>query len=103
MRTNGGLGTEIGKNKKKISTKGIHEEHEGTKKDIHEGPRRFTKGHEGVGGASRGVRQGPRKGSRKALGYPLRGKKRCLRRKSKGLEKTRKRSVKGHEEKPNGK
>ena len=90
---------------KKISTKGIHEEHEGKKsyprrgtkdregplrgwrrlkrdppkvgkgekistkrqKDIHEGPRRTAKGHEGVGGGSRGACQRSGRGSAKGL------------------------------------
>ncbi len=50
--------------------------HKGQKKEIHEGARRTTKGHEGVGESSRGIRQrlgGEKKFPPRALKYLLRG------------------------------
>ena len=81
----------------KISRKG--------QKDIHEGPRRTTKGHEGVGENSRGIRQRLGREKRfppRAIKDLLRGQKMNPGRDSKGLEKTRKGSVKGHEERHEG-
>ena len=61
MDTNG---HEEKRNPRRGSTKG----HEGKRqKDIHEGPRRTAKGHEGVGGGSRGIRQRSGRGSAKGL------------------------------------
>ena len=68
----------------KISRKG--------QKDIHEGPRRTAKGHEGVGGGSRGIRQRSPRGEK---GFPGKGKKISTkdheerRRATKGLEEAR--------------
>ncbi len=75
------------------------------KKDIHEGARRTTKGHQGVGEDSRGIRQRSGRGKGfppRGLKYLLRGQKINPPRDSKGLRKTRQGSVKGHEERHEG-
>ena len=67
------------------------------KRVIHEGTRRKTKGHEGVGGESRGIRQRLGRGKR----FPGRGKKISTkgheerRRATKGLEEAQEGSAKG--------
>ena len=71
------------------------------KKDIHEGARRTTRGHEGVGEGSRGIRQGSGRGKRlpsRALKHPFSGYGMNSPRDSGGLEKTRTVPEKGHQE-----
>ena len=77
--------------RRELIHEGVREETRRDKKIIHEGPRRTAKGHEGVGGGSRGIRQGSGRGK---SGYPRRAKRK--RQRQKLIHEGPRRTTKGH-------